>query len=131
MPFAGLGIVYLALAITCAIHAVRSGQPMYWLFVVFAFPLLGSVIYIFAVWLPRSRLERGAMKAVSAAVHAIDPTREVREARADFDDAPTAQNQMRLAAALLEARWTAHAREVNQPAARRLRAARQLAGERG
>jgi hypothetical protein len=75
---------------------------MYWLFILFAFPLLGSLVYIFAVYLPNSRLERGAMKVVSAAARAIDPTREVREARSALEDAPTAQNQMRLAAALLE-----------------------------
>jgi hypothetical protein len=102
MPFAGIGL-HVAIAILCAIHAVRTRQQMYWLFILFAFPLLGSLVYVFAVYLPNSRLERGAMKAVSAAVKAMDPTREVREARAAFEEAPTAQHQMRLAAALLEA----------------------------
>jgi hypothetical protein len=101
MPFAGLGL-HIVIALICAVHAVRSGQPLYWLFVLFAFPLLGSAVYVFAVYLPNSRLERGAMKAVAAAAKALDPQREVREARADFDEAPTAQNQMRLAAALLD-----------------------------
>lgn len=101
MPFAGLGL-HVVLALICAIHVVRTRQQMYWLFILFAFPLLGSIVYFFAVYLPNSRLERGAMKAVSAAAKAIDPTREVRQARADFDETPTAQNQMRLAAALLD-----------------------------
>jgi len=101
MPFAGLGL-HVMLALICAIHVVRTRQQMYWLFILFAFPLLGSIVYFFAVYLPNSRLERGAMRAVSAAAKAIDPTREVREARAAFEDAPTAQNQMRLAAALLD-----------------------------
>jgi hypothetical protein len=101
MPIAGLGL-HVVIAILCAIHAVRTRQNNYWLFILFAFPLLGSLVYFFAVYLPNSRLERGAMKAVSAAVKAIDPTREVREARAASEEAPTAQNQMRLAAALLE-----------------------------
>jgi len=100
MPFAGLGL-HVIVAVLCAIHAMRTRQQMYWLFILFAFPLLGSVVYFFAIYLPNSRLERGALKAVSAAVKAIDPTREVREARAAFEDTPTAQNQMRLAAALL------------------------------
>lgn len=102
MPVAGLGL-HVVLALLCAIHAVRSRQPMYWLFILFAFPLLGSLVYFFAVFLPHSRLERGAMKAVSAAVKAIDPNRGVREARAAFDESPTAQNRMQLAAALLDA----------------------------
>jgi hypothetical protein len=101
MPFAGLGL-HVVIALICAIHVVRTRQQMYWLFILFAFPLLGSLVYFFAVYLPNSRLERGAMRAVSAAAKAIDPTREVREARAAFEDTPTAQNQMRLAAALLD-----------------------------
>jgi hypothetical protein len=101
MPFVGLQI-HVVIAIFCAIHAVRSRQQMYWLFILFAFPLLGSLVYIFAVYLPRSRFERSAMKAVSAAVKIMDPKREVREARLAFEEAPTAQNQMDLAGALLE-----------------------------
>lgn len=101
MPFAGLGL-HIIIALLCAVHVVRTRQQLYWLFILFAFPLLGSLVYFFGVYLPNSRLERGAMKAVSAAVRAIDPTREVREAKAAFEDSPTAQNQMRLAAALLE-----------------------------
>jgi hypothetical protein len=101
MPFAGLGL-HILLALLCAVHVVRSGQPLYWLFILFAFPLLGSLVYVLAVYLPNSRLERGARRAVSAAARAVDPHRDVREARAEFDAAPTAQNQMRLAAALLD-----------------------------
>jgi hypothetical protein len=93
----------MVLALLCAIHVVRTRQQLYWLFILFAFPLLGSLVYLFAVYLPNSRLERSALRAVSAAAKALDPTREVREARAAFEDTPTAQNQMRLAAALLDA----------------------------
>ncbi|MGA0613090.1 tetratricopeptide repeat protein [Caldimonas sp. KR1-144] len=102
MPFAGLGL-HILLALFCAVHVVRTGQQLYWLFILFAFPLLGSLVYFLAVYLPNSRLERGAIKAVSAAAKALDPGKEVRIARANFDETPTAQNQMRLAAALLEA----------------------------
>ncbi len=102
MPFAGLGL-HLLVALFFAVHAVRSGQQMYWLIILFSFPLLGSVVYFFAIYLPNSRLERGARQVVRQAAKALDPTRELRAARAAIEDAPTAQNQMRLAAALLEA----------------------------
>lgn len=102
MPFAGLGL-HILLALFCAYHVVRTGQQLYWLFILFAFPLLGSLVYFFAIYLPNSRLERGAVKAVSAAARALDPGKEVRLARASFEETPTAQNQMRLAAALLDA----------------------------
>lgn len=102
MPFMGLGL-HVLLALFCAMHAIRTGQQLYWLFILFAFPLLGSIVYFLMVYMPNSRLERRAFKAVSVATRALDPQRDVRQARADFDEAPTAQNQMRLAGALLEA----------------------------
>jgi hypothetical protein len=102
MPFAGLGL-HILLALLCAVHVVRTGQQFYWLFILFAFPLLGSLVYFFVIYMPNSRLERGAIKAVSAAAKALDPTKDVRLARADYEETPTAQNQMRLAAALLDA----------------------------
>jgi hypothetical protein len=102
MPIFGIGL-HVIFAIFFAIHAVRTRQQLYWLFILFAFPGLGSLVYFFAIFLPNSRLERGAMQVVSKAAKAIDPLREVRDARASYDHAPTAQNQMRLAAALLEA----------------------------
>lgn len=101
MPIAGLGL-HVLIALFCAFHVVKTGQQMYWLFILFAFPLLGSIVYFFMIYLPNSRLERGAMKAVSAAARALDPGKELRLARADFEETPTAQNQMRLAAALLD-----------------------------
>lgn len=101
MSIFGVGL-HLIVAVFFAIHVVRSGQQLFWLFVLFSFPLLGSVVCFFAIWLPASRLQHGARKAVSVAARALDPTRELREASAAFDYTPTAQNRMRLAAALLE-----------------------------
>lgn len=102
MPFAGLGL-HIILAVLFAFHAVRTQQPLFWLFILFAFPLLGSLVYFFAVYLPRSNLERSALKAVSVAAKAMDPTKAVRLARSDFEHEPTTRNQMRLASLLLEA----------------------------
>jgi len=102
MPILGIGL-HVLVAIFFAVHAVRSRQQMYWLMILFMFPLLGSVVYFFGVYLPDSRLRHGARKVVSGAVKALDPTRELRAARDAFDFTPTAQNRMRLAAAQLEA----------------------------
>jgi hypothetical protein len=102
MPFVGLGL-HVLVALFFAVHAMRSGQQMYWLIILFSFPLLGSIVYFLVIYLPDSRLERGARRAVAAAAKSLDPTRELREARTEFEYTPTAQNQMRLALALLEA----------------------------
>jgi hypothetical protein len=111
-----IGGLHILIALICAVHVVRSGQQLYWLFILFAFPLLGSLVYFFGIYLPHSRLQRGAFQAVSAAARALDPGREVREARAVLDISPSAQNQMRLAAALLTAGDAAEAAQLYETA---------------
>ncbi|HEY9065720.1 MAG TPA: tetratricopeptide repeat protein [Burkholderiaceae bacterium] len=95
------GFIHLAIACYFGVHAIRSGQPLYWLFVLFAFPLLGSIVYFFALYLPSMRYTRGGIKAARAINTLIDPNRELREATMEFDRTPTAYNRSRLAAALL------------------------------
>lgn len=100
MPYiAGL---HFFVALFFAVHAVRSGQPIFWLIILFSFPLLGSLVYFFAIYLPASRLKTGARRAVAATIKILDPERDLREAQDTFEMAPTAQNQIRLAEALLE-----------------------------
>jgi hypothetical protein len=102
MHFLGLGL-HVLIALFFAVHVVRTGREVYWLFILFMFPLLGSIVYFVAVYLPDSRIERGVRRVATAAVRSLDPGRELREARAAFELTPTAQNQMRLADALLAA----------------------------
>ena len=102
MPFIGLGL-HVLVALFFAVHAVRHGQPLYWLIILFSFPGLGSVVYFFAIYMPSSRIQHNVNKTVATAARLLDPGRELREAQTAFDLTPTAQNQLRLAAALLEA----------------------------
>lgn len=110
MPFVGLGLHFL-IALFFAVHAVRTGREMYWLIILFSFPLLGSIVYLFAVYLPQSRLERGVNKVARSAMQVLDPERELREAEAAFELSPSAQNEWRLAAALLD---RGHGAEANR-----------------
>lgn len=102
MPYIGIGL-HILVALFFAVHSIRSGQSLYWLFILFSFPFLGSIAYLLAVYLPSTRFEQGARKVVAEAAKVLDPTRELREARAAFEYTPTAQNQMRVANALLDA----------------------------
>lgn len=102
MPFLGLGLHFI-IALIFAVHAVRNRRQMYWLLILFSFPLLGSLAYFVAEYLPASRLERRARMARRALQKSLAPGRDVREARDLFDLTPTAHNRMRLASALLEA----------------------------
>lgn len=99
MPYF-LGSIHILIALFFAIHAMRTGRQMYWLLILFSFPLLGSAVYFFAEYLPSSKVERGVKQVSNIALTLLDPTRELREARQAFDLAPTVQNRMRLASAL-------------------------------
>jgi hypothetical protein len=100
MPIVGLGL-HFAIALFFAVHAVRTGRETYWLAILFSFPLLGSIVYFFAVYLPQSRVERGIQQAASSAIRLLDPERELRAAEDAYDLSPSAQNQWRLAEALM------------------------------
>jgi hypothetical protein len=108
MPIFGVGL-HLAIALFFGIHAVRTGRPMYWLIILFSFPILGSIVYFFAEYLPASKVERGINKAGALVSKALDPGRELREARQAYELSATADNGMRLANALLDAGETAEA----------------------
>lgn len=102
MHLFGIGL-HVVVAVLFAIHAVRTNQPLYWLFILFLFPLLGSLVYGIAIWLPEMRQHRGVRKVGSKVRQLFDPTRELREATHATELAPTVANQLRLANALLEA----------------------------
>jgi hypothetical protein len=101
MPVAGLGL-HVLLALFFAHHATTTGQDKYWLFILFAFPLLGSVVYAIAIFIPALRHTREGAMVVRGARKLLDPTRELRAAQEQLDIAATADNRLRLAEALLE-----------------------------
>lgn len=101
MPF--LAILHVAIAIYFAVHAVRTGRNTVWLFVLLSFPFLGSLVYLFAEFLPEQRHSRLGRRAGAALRQIIDPQRELREARLALEQTPSMGNRLRLAQALLEA----------------------------
>jgi len=116
MPIFGISL-HVIVALFFAVHAVRTQQNMYWLLILFLFPGIGSAVYFFAVYLPGLRQSHGARAATRALSQLVDPNRAVREARTDFDRAPTVAHRMRLAAALLDAGHAADALTHYQAAA--------------
>lgn len=108
--FFGIGL-HIIVAIFFAIHCLRTGRQIFWLFILFSFPLLGSVVYFIVEYLPDLRVGNHVSRATTVAARALDPTRNLREARRALDLTPTAQNRLNLAHALLESGETAEACE--------------------
>ncbi|NHZ32751.1 hypothetical protein F0185_03985 [Massilia sp. CCM 8692] len=108
MPILGVGL-HILVALYFAVHVVRSRRELYWLLILFSFPLLGSVVYFFAIYLPQSRLDQTLTRAGRSVLSTLDPGRAVRDVRDAFELTPTAHNQTRLASAMLEAGMAAEA----------------------
>ncbi|HEL2977281.1 TPA: tetratricopeptide repeat protein [Stenotrophomonas maltophilia] len=116
MPYIGIGL-HVLIAICFAVHAIRSGQSLYWLILLFSFPMLGSIVYFLAIYLPDVRHSRGASQAIRSANQLINPGKALRNARADLERTPTLQNRIRLGMALLDDGQAEEARTLLEQAA--------------
>jgi hypothetical protein len=97
MPMHPLFVLSLVLQIGCAVHVVRTGRPMYWIFLLLIGSYVAVAIYIFAEVLPGLRNHRTARRMVSGAQDRIDPERHKRRAAQQLDVADTLDNRRRLA----------------------------------
>jgi hypothetical protein len=97
-PLWMVGLWFLV-CIGLAVHAVRSGRELFWVWIILIFQPLGGIVYLVGVMLPDLLGGTGAQRLSAAARDTLDPGREYREARIACDETPTVRNQSRLAAA--------------------------------
>lgn len=91
------------LQIGCAVHVLRTGRPMYWLFLLLIGSYVAVAIYLFAELLPDLRQSRGARRVITGAQDRIDPERRKRQATRQLEVADTIDNRLRLAEESLNA----------------------------
>ncbi|MFC7520761.1 tetratricopeptide repeat protein [Xanthomonas populi] len=108
----------LVLQAACCVNVVRSGRPLYWIFIVLALPFLATLVYIFVAVIPHLRNDPSARRNLRKVRQRIDPQREQRDAWRQLDVADTPENRRRLAQTLLEQRDYARAAELYQGALR-------------
>ena len=99
LPSLLIAMAPLLIGIALCVHVVRTGQQLYWIFLILFVPVLGSVVYLIAIVIPEMAGGTRAKRMGMAARDALDPGREYRQAKAAADDSPTVHNRMRLAAA--------------------------------
>jgi hypothetical protein len=90
-------IMGLAISVVCAVHAYRTKQETFWMWVVLILPLAGSIAYVLAVVLPAWNEQRRM-----AAPPPQNLTAQIAAARSLVERAPTVDNRLRLADLLLE-----------------------------
>lgn len=88
-----------AATIAFAVHAWRTHQNTFWIWVIIMFQPVGPAVYFFVILLPEWMGGSTARRFGQAARDTLDPGRTYRNAKAAYDDAPTVQNMMKLAEA--------------------------------
>lgn len=94
LPLLGLSLV---LSIALAVHVVRTGRELFWLWIILIFQPLGGLVYFIAIVLPELTRGPAAQRLERSARAALDPMREYREAKQACEETPTVRNNSRLA----------------------------------
>jgi len=92
-----LPILVIAIQILFAVHVVRSGRPIFWIFVIVFVPLIGCAIYFFVAVLPDMTGSRAARAATDDLVRTVDPGRDLRRLRDAYETTDTIDNRRALA----------------------------------
>ena len=107
-----LVILSLGLQIACAVHAVRTGRPYYWIWIILMTSYLGVAIYFFAEVLPDLRNSPGSRRAARSVLHTFDPERQRRMIRQRLEVADTVDNRRALAEECMRLHDYANAAEL-------------------
>jgi hypothetical protein len=92
-----IGAVVLFIQLCFAYHALKTGRPYWWLFILMAFPVIGCVLYYVVEVFPTSRESRNAEQAVRSIVKALDPEKDLRARVADVEACGSVDNRIALA----------------------------------
>jgi hypothetical protein len=71
--------LYLIIAIGFAVHAMKTGRPQWWLYILLFVPFAGSLAYVAIELIPELFQTRGAHKVRSGIGTMLDPNKEWRE----------------------------------------------------
>lgn len=102
------GLVLL-IQFTFAFHALKSGRPTWWLFIIMGFPVMGCVIYYFIEVFPGSREHRSAHKAARKLVKALQPDAALKRRAEELEVCGSIENKVALAKECVEHQMVAEA----------------------
>ena len=93
-----IGAVVLFIQFCFAYHALKTGRPYWWIFVIMAFPVAGCLIYYFVEVFPGSREHRSANKAARALSRALQPDADLKKRVEELEICGSVDNKLALAA---------------------------------
>jgi hypothetical protein len=90
-------LVSVALQIACAVHVVRSGRQLYWIWILFIGSYLAVIVYLLVAVIPDLRNDPRSRHAATRVLHTIDPERRRRAIQQKLEIADTVDNRRALA----------------------------------
>ena len=90
-------LLSIVLQVGCAVHVVRTGRPMYWIFLLLIGSYIAVAIYVVVAVLPDLRNDPRSRKAAKQVLNSLDPERQRRRIRERLDLADTTDNRRALA----------------------------------
>lgn len=89
-----IGLMHLVIGVGFAVHAMRTGRPQYWMYILLFVPLIGSIAYVLFELLPEIAQTRRAQKVKGNVADLINPhgefNRRIEAARVDTVDSKRA-----------------------------------------
>ncbi|MGE0210347.1 MAG: tetratricopeptide repeat protein [Parvibaculaceae bacterium] len=76
-----LAMAHMLLAIGFAVHAMKTGRPFYWLYILIFLPGIGSIAYVLFELVPELAQTRRARRVATDIGTIMDPDREWRRRR--------------------------------------------------
>ena len=107
-------LLSLALQIACAVHVIRSGRSLYWIWLILIGSYLAVLVYVVIAVIPDLRHDPRGRSAASSAMRAIDPQRRRRELQRQLELSNTVDNRRRLAEECLQQGDYVNAQELYQ-----------------
>jgi hypothetical protein len=107
-------LLSIALQVACAVHVVRTGRPLYWIWLLLIGSYLAVAIYLLIAVIPDLRHNPGGRKVASQAMKVIDPQRRRRELTRQLELSNTVDNRRKLADECLQQGDFANAQELYQ-----------------
>lgn len=113
-----IGVLLLLVQIAFAVHVVRTGREIYWIFIIIFLPAIGCLIYFITQIMPELGRSRTLRNAGSGLAKAIDPQRELRRRKEELAVVDTIANRVKLAEECIAAGLATDAIELLEPCLR-------------
>lgn len=92
-----LVLLSLALQVACGIHVVRSGRPLYWIWILIIGSYIAVAVYVIAAVIPDLRNDPRSRRVTQGVISTIDPERRRRSIQQRLEVADTVDNRRALA----------------------------------